>query len=138
MVTVTATDSDSQDSVTGYDITGGADSGQFSIAATGALSFTTAPDFENPVDTGANNEYVVAVRATSGAGGRARTATQTIRVTVTDVTTGNMVGDIYDANEDGVIEGSEVIKAVKDYFADRISGPEVIAVVKLYFAGRSS
>ena len=50
--------------------------------------FTTAPDFENPADVGANNEYVVAVRATSGAGGRAKTATQTILVTVTDVVEG--------------------------------------------------
>ena len=57
-------------------------------AATGELSFTTAPDFENPADAGANNEYVVTVRATSGAGVRAMTATQTILVTVTDVVEG--------------------------------------------------
>ena len=86
VVRVRATDRDSQDTVTGYAIRGGADSGKFSIvAATGELSFTTAPDFENPADAGANNEYVVAVRATSGAGGRARTATQTITVTVVNV-----------------------------------------------------
>ena len=86
VVRVRATDSDSRDTVTGYAIRGGADSGKFSIvAATGELSFTTAPDFENPADAGANNEYVVAVRATSGAGGRARTATRTITVTVLNV-----------------------------------------------------
>ena len=50
----------------------------------------------------------------------------------------NADGDTYDANEDGVIDGPEVIQAVKDYFAGKITGPEVIAVVKLYFAGRSS
>ena len=139
VATVIATDRDRQDTVTSYAIRGGADSGKFSIvAATGELSFTTAPDFENPADAGANNEYVVMVRATSGAGSRVRIATQTIRVTVTDVTTGNAEGDAYDANENGVIEGPEVIQAVKDYFDDSISGPEVIAVVKLYFAGRSS
>ena len=139
VVKVRATDRDSQDRVTRYAIRGGADSGKFSIATTtGELSFTTAPDFENPADAGANNEYVVAVRATSGAVGRARTATQTILVTVTDVTTGNAEGDAYDANENGVIEGPEVIQAVKDYFDDSISGPEVIEVVKLYFAGRSN
>ena len=85
---VIATDRDSQDTVTGYSIRGGADSGKFSIvAATGALSFTTAPDFENPADAGANNEYVVLVRAASGDGaaGRAMTTTQAITVTVTDV-----------------------------------------------------
>ena len=139
VATVRATDRDRQDTVTSYAISGGADSDKFSIvAATGELSFTTAPDFENPADAGANNEYVVRVRASSGAGSRARTANQTILVTVTDVTTGNVAGDAYDANENGVIEGPEVIQAVKDYFNDSISGPEVTAVVELYFAGRSS
>ena len=86
VVRVRATDSDSRDTVTGYAIRGGADSGKFSIvAATGELSFTTVPDFENPADAGANNEYVVTVRATSGGVGRARTATQTITVTVVNV-----------------------------------------------------
>ena len=86
VVRVRATDRDRQDSVTGYAIRGGADSGKFSIVpATGELSFTTAPDFENPADAGANNEYVVAVRATSGEGGRARTATRTITITVVNV-----------------------------------------------------
>ena len=47
-------------------------------------------------------------------------------ITVTDVTTGNADGDTYDANEDGVIDGPEVIEAVKDYFADKITGSEVI------------
>jgi hypothetical protein len=42
----------------------------------------------------------------------------------------------YDKDQDGAISGPEVIKAVKDYFADIISGPEVITVVKLYFDSR--
>ena len=77
------------------------------------------------------------VRATSGAGGRARTATQTIRVTVTDVVEGPALNP-YDVDDSGVIEGPEVIQAVKDYFDGTITGPEVIEVVKLYFVGRSS
>ena len=80
MPTVTAVDDDSQDSVTGYDIVGGADQGQFSIVrSTGDLTFKTAPDYE------AKNRYVVVVRATSGTGSRVKRATQTITVTVTDV-----------------------------------------------------
>ena len=139
VATVRATDRDRQDTVTRYAIRGGADSGKFSIvAATGELSFTTAPDFENPADAGGNNEYMVAVRATSGAGGRARTATQTILVTVTDVTTGNAEGDAYDANENGVIEGPEVIQAVDDYFDDIITVDAVLEVVDLYFDGSPS
>ena len=139
VVTVRATDPDSQDRVTGYTIQrGGADWGKFSIvAATGELSFKTAPDFENPADAGADNEYVVSVRANSGAGSRARTAAHTILVTVTDVVEGPALNP-YDVDDSGVIEGPEVIQAVKDYFDGTITGPEVIAVVKLYFVGRSS
>ena len=84
--TVTATDSDSDDSVTGYTIEGGADQSTFSIvSATGVLTFTAAPNFEAPTDGGGNNNYVVVVRATSGTGERAKTANQTIAVAVTDV-----------------------------------------------------
>ena len=85
VATVLATDRDSQDSVTGYKITGGADQDEFSLVSnTGDLSFTTAPDFDHPTDADTNNEYVLMVTATSGAGDRQRTATQTIAVTVTE------------------------------------------------------
>ena len=78
--------SDGDDSVTGYAIQGGADASQFSIvAATGMLTFASAPNFEDPADADTNNDYVVEVRATSGAGEREKTADQTITVTVTDV-----------------------------------------------------
>ena len=86
VVTVLATDSDADDSVTGYAITGGADQTFFSIGATsGALTFDAAPNYEDADDSGTNNTYVVEVTATSGAGTRVKTATQTITVTVTDV-----------------------------------------------------
>ena len=84
--TVQASDSDTDDSVTGYAIHGGADRSKFSIdAATGVLTFASAPNFEAPADTDTGNDYVVVVRATSGAGERVKTADQTITVTVTDV-----------------------------------------------------
>ena len=86
VVTVAATDSDADDSVTGYAITGGADMALFEIGATsGELTFKSAPNFEDAQDQGTNNTYVVDVTATSGAGTRVKTATQTITVTVTDV-----------------------------------------------------
>ncbi len=86
--TVLATDSDGDDDVTGYAITGGADQAFFSIVpASGALTFKTAPNFEDAKDQGTNNTYVVTVQATSGMGERVKTATQTITVTVTDVNT---------------------------------------------------
>ena len=90
---LTASDSDAGDEVTGWAIVGGADQGQFTIASdTGDLNFRTAPDYEAPSDVASSdppsgaedNEYIVVVRATSGAGDRELTAEQPIRVRVTD------------------------------------------------------
>ena len=87
VVTVTAADSDTDDNITGYEITGGADESQFEIVSgTGVLTFKTAPDFERPGDSDTDNAYIVIVEATSGAGDRELTATQTLTVTVTDET----------------------------------------------------
>ena len=63
-----------------YDIIGGADAALFQIdAATGALSFKSAPDFQAPADKGGDNVYDVIVRAFDGA----QSDTQAIAVTVT-------------------------------------------------------
>ncbi len=75
---------DGEDSITGYEVSGGADQAQFAITNSGALSFQTAPDHERPADGDTNNEYIVEVTATSGTNDRELTATQTITVTVTD------------------------------------------------------
>ena len=84
--TVEASDSDTGDNITGYEITGGADQGAFSIgSSSGELTFDAAPNYEAPSDTDTNGSYVVTVEATSGADEREKTATQTITVTVTDV-----------------------------------------------------
>ena len=83
--TVVAADSDADDNITDYAITGGADQALFEIGATtGELTFDNAPNFEDPEDSGTDNTYVVTVEATSGTGTREMTATQTITVTVTD------------------------------------------------------
>ena len=79
-----ARDEDSADDITNYTITGGADRDLFEIAGTNQLRFKDAPDFEDPKDSGRNNQYSVVVTATGGAGGRALTAQQTITVSVTD------------------------------------------------------
>ena len=81
--TVRASDGDSEDDITGYAITGGADRSFFSIGATsGELTFKTTPNFEDAQDQDTGNDYVVEVQATSGTGTREKTATQTITVTV--------------------------------------------------------
>jgi hypothetical protein len=52
-------------------------------------------------------------------------------------TTGSELGDRYDTSpKDGEISGPEVIKAVQDYFANKITPSEVIEVVSLYFVAR--
>ena len=85
VLTVAAADADSQDSVTGYTLAGGADQARFTLGgSSGALSFTAAPNFEDPADADGNNEYLVTVRATGGSGDRLLTADQTITITVTD------------------------------------------------------
>ena len=91
--TVAATDANSADSVTGYSITGGADSAKFAITNAGALTFAAAPNYEAPGDlvsttpanVADNNQYVIIVTATSGSGARQLTAPQTLTITVTDV-----------------------------------------------------
>ena len=84
--TVTATDPDAADSVTGYTLSG-TDAARFAITGAGVLTFRAAPDFEEPKGGAADdsNSYALTVTATSGAGARALTATQDLTVTVTDV-----------------------------------------------------
>lgn len=82
VTTVVATDADAGQTLT-YAIADGADGALFTInATTGALNFTTAPNFENPTDDGANNVYDVAVQVSDGNGG---IDTQAISVAVQNV-----------------------------------------------------
>jgi len=68
VIDLDASDADG-DTVT-YSIVGGADGHAFEIDAhTGALTFKSAPDFENPTDGGHNNVYDVKVKASDGNGG---------------------------------------------------------------------
>ena len=52
------------------------------VSGTGVLTFKSAPNFEAPTDTGANNVYNLTIRATDTAG---NTTDQAIAITVTDV-----------------------------------------------------
>jgi len=69
------------DAVT-YAIAGGEDSTKFSVdKSTGALAFKTAPDYETPLDNGADNIYKATVAASDGK----TSTTQSISILVTDV-----------------------------------------------------
>ena len=79
----TASAVDANGDTVSFSISGGADAEAFDInSATGAVTFVTAPDFEAPSDSDANNVYAFTLRATDGRGG---TATQSVTVTVSDV-----------------------------------------------------
>jgi uncharacterized protein YjiK len=103
---VDATDGDND--TLSYSISGGADAALFSIVpSTGVLTFTSAPDFENPTDADQNNVYEVTVRASDGT----LFDEQALSVTVTDVLdnasplyfslgSSAVVGGVSAANED--------------------------------------
>lgn len=81
-VTIVAA-SDPELSAVSYSIAGGLDEAKFEIdAATGALRFVSAPNFEAPSDSNGDNSYEVIVQATDGEG---LTDTQTITVVVSNV-----------------------------------------------------
>jgi len=77
--TATATDADGD--ALSFSISGGPDAARFSITVGGALSFTTAPDFEAPADANADNIYEATLRVSDGEAA----ATLALAVTVTDV-----------------------------------------------------
>ena len=89
IVPLAATDADASDTITGYELAGGADKALFEINASPSQShrllFKNAPNYEAPGDTASNNKYIVIVKVKSGAGARELSATRTFTVTVTDV-----------------------------------------------------
>jgi glucose/arabinose dehydrogenase len=73
---ITASDSPRQ--TLSFSISGGADAARFTISATGALNFTTAPNFESPTDSDADNVYQLIVTASDGQS----TTNQSLSITV--------------------------------------------------------
>jgi gliding motility-associated-like protein len=84
ILTVTATDTEGNDITYSVD-TGTGDGNLFSIdPSTGNLTFSSAPDYENPTDQDANNTYLVTVIATDN-GTPNQSTSQLITVTVNDI-----------------------------------------------------
>lgn len=63
---------------------GGADAALFTIAADGAVSFRTAPDFEAPADSGKDNVYAIQVIVSDGT----NQVSKDVAITVTDAIEG--------------------------------------------------
>lgn len=108
VTTVAATDVDLPAQTLSYAIVGGADQAQFTInASTGALGFVSAPNFEAPADSNADNVYDVTVQVADGNGG---TDTQAVSVTVTNVNEApSAANDNASGNEDSVIAGNVLV-----------------------------
>ncbi|WP_420103377.1 cadherin domain-containing protein, partial [Bosea sp. (in: a-proteobacteria)] len=82
VMTATATDRNAGDTIS-WSIAGGADATKFTIdAQTGALSFVSAPDREQPTDAGGDNVYDVVLKAQDQTG---LSSTKALAVTVTNV-----------------------------------------------------
>ena len=95
-----ATDSD------GDDITwltnGGADAALFDLTPEGILTFASAPDFEDPDDLNADNEYVVIVEASDGLD----VSYMTLTATVTDEVNERSVSDDASLSALGLSDGT--------------------------------
>ena len=102
VTTVIATDADLPSETLTYSIIGGDDAGKFEIdGVTGVLSFVSAPDFESPVDVGADNVYDVTVQVSDGS----YSDSQSIAVTIADVNDDGQFLDLFSSvsytNSDG-------------------------------------
>ena len=105
-------------------VLGGADAAMFTIEPdTGQIRVGAGTELDYE---GERNVYSVAVIATDSLG---LSATVPVVIRVTDVDLGP-----YDVNKNEVMERSEALAAVVDYFAGRITKEEAIGVVQLYFA----
>ena len=85
VVTISASDPDNNS--LSFSISSGDDGALFSMSSSGALSFSAAPDFEAPADTGSDNVYDLTVQVSDGT----VTDTQAISITVTDAFEGRVV-----------------------------------------------
>ncbi|MFM1951361.1 MAG: hypothetical protein RJA33_155 [Actinomycetota bacterium] len=85
LYSLTATDIDAGAALT-YSLTG-TDAGDFSISASGTLSFSPAPDFEAPTDADTNNTYIVVTWVSDGI----YSDSQTVTITVLDLSEASTV-----------------------------------------------
>ena len=123
---VAATDADND--TLNYTLEGD-DAGSFAIdAGTGQITVGAG----TTLDYGARSAYAVSVTATDPSGYSAAIA---VTITVTDDDLG-VIESRYDADNDGVIDKAEVIKAINDYLFgegdEAISKADVITLINTY------
>ena len=125
--------SDADDAALTYTLSG-TDTASFAIDSdTGQLMTLAALDYETKAS------YAVTVTATDGDDA---SDSIDVAITVADVDeagTGDPLADRYDANDNGMIEKSEVLKAINDYLFgegdEAISKPDVLSLINIYLFG---
>ena len=108
----------------------GADAGDFDISSRGVLTFRSSPDFDMPADADTNNTYMVTVRADDGT--YMDTVNVTVRVTNVDEQAETGVLGMYDTNRNGQIDRSEIVAAITDYQALRLTRAQMVEIITLY------
>ena len=92
-----------------------------------------------PVAADEGNYLRATASYTDGEGSGKREEAVTANAVVSTSTTDSVIGDRYDADDNGEIDKSEVIQAIKDYLFGEgdaaIDKADVIAVIKLYLFG---
>ena len=101
--TISASDPDG-DSLT-YSLSG-TDSALFSVSSSGVVTFNTAPDYENPSDSNADNVYGVTATVSDGS----LTDSESFMVTVTNDTSDDVTTEGYDGTlvAAGPVQGATV------------------------------
>ena len=80
--TYTATATDPESTPLSYSLSGTDDATNFSIdSSSGAISFTSTPDYENPADSDANNVYSLTLEVSDST----HTTSQALSITVTNI-----------------------------------------------------
>ena len=108
----------------------GDDARLFSITAGGELSFRAAPDFEMQADADTNNVYMVTIEADDGT--NTNSFNVTVRVTNVDEQAETGVLGMYDTNRNGQIDRSEIVAAITDYQALRLTRAQMVEIITLY------
>ena len=107
--------SDAEQNALTFSITGGADAARFTLGANGVLTFAAAPDFNNPLDAGADNSYAVEVTVSDGQGG---SDVQALTVNVLSDLDGDGLAD----NTDNDIDNDGLLNSAEDPVPGAIGG----------------
>ena len=112
---------DAENNTIEYSLSTGNDNALFAINnTTGILSFSSLPDFENPLDFDRDNRYIVTVIATDNGTPSPQTSSQTITVTVTNVNETPVVSD----DNYNIFEDDTLVTTLDDGILENDSDPD--------------